>query len=69
MQSFTKNEIAWIITALEARAQDLSTLSKLESANNLERTLANLRAGQMTIAIEKLRRAVEAGNKRIEIKY
>lgn len=68
MQSFTKNEIAWMIDVLEVKAHQLTIMSQMASANDLERSLYNLRAEQMTVITDKLRRAIETGSKRIEIK-
>lgn len=69
MKSFTKVEIAWIVDTLEKSAEQSKKLSTLEAATEAERALYSLRAEQLTITAEKLREAVNAGNKRIEIKY
>ncbi len=69
MKLFTKTEIAWIVDTLEKRVEQLKTLSTMEATTGAESALYILRAEQLTVAAEKLREAVEAGNKRIEIKY
>lgn len=69
MKSFTKVEIAWIVDTLEKSAEQLKNLSTMEAATGAESALYTLRAEQLTVTAEKLREAVEAGNKRIEIKY
>ncbi len=69
MKSFTKTEIAWIVDTLEKRVEQLKTLSTMEATTGAGSALYILRAEQLTVAAEKLREAVEAGNKRIENKY
>lgn len=69
MQAFTKNEIKWIIDGLDAEMKQLKKLSLMEAATGLERHLYILRAEQLDVISGKLRAAIEAGDKRIEIKY
>ena len=69
MQSFTKNEITWMIDLLSEKIALADELKRSESASNAERALYNLRAEQMIVMREKLRKAVADGNKRIEVKY
>ena len=57
MQAFTKIEIKWIIDELEAEITGAA------------RSLYILRAEQLDVISGKLRTAIEAGDKRIEIKY
>lgn len=69
MQAFTKIEIKWIIDELEAEVKQLKALCLMEAATGLERSLYILRAEQLDVISGKLRAAIEAGDKRIEIKY
>lgn len=69
MQAFTKIEIKWIIDELEAEVKQLKALCLMEAATGLERSLYILRAEQLDVISGKLRTAIEAGDKRIEIKY
>lgn len=69
MQAFTKIEIKWIIDGLEAEVKQLKALCLMEAATGLERSLYILRAEQLDVISGKLRAAIEAGDKRIEIKY
>lgn len=67
MQSFTKNEIAWMLEAIKLTAEYYNTHSK--RCAGIEASLATLRSEQLAVISEKLGKALEAGNKRIEIKY
>lgn len=69
MQSFTKNEITWMIDLLSEKIALMDELKRSESDSNTERALYNLRAEQMIVMREKLRKVVDDGNKRIEVKY
>ena len=67
MQTFTKHEIAWIQEAAAKLAEFYAEHSR--SASGMEASFASLRSEQMTAIADKLGKALEAGNKRIEIKY
>lgn len=67
MQTFTKNEVAWMLEAIKLTTEYYKTYSK--RCAGMEASLAVLRAEQLTVISEKLDKALEAGNKRIEIKY
>jgi hypothetical protein len=67
MQAFTKIEIKWVIDELEAEMKQLKSLSAVETG--AARSLYLLRAEQLDVISGKLRAAIEAGDKRIEIKY
>lgn len=67
MQSFTKNEVAWTLDAIKLTAEYYNTHSRCTSG--MEASLAALRSEQLTAIADKLNRALDAGNKRIEIKY
>lgn len=62
MQSFTKAEIAWTVCAVEQMCKEYQ-------AHADSSALAALRAEQLVVIAEKLRRTIEAGNRRIEIRY
>ena len=67
MQSFTKNEIVWMQETATKLAEYYTEHSR--STSGMEASFAVLRAEQMTAIADKLGKALEAGNKRIEIKY
>lgn len=67
MQTFTKNEATWMLEAIKLTAEYYSTHSK--RCAGVEASLAVLRSEQLSVISEKLSKALEAGNKRIEIKY
>lgn len=69
MQSFTKNEMTWMIDLLSEKINLMDELKRSESTSGVERALCNLRAEQMIVMRDKLRKAVDDGNKRIEVKY
>ena len=69
MQSFTKNEITWMIDLLSEKTALMDELKRSKSVSSIERALYNLRAEQMIVMIDKLRKVVDDGNKRIEVKY
>lgn len=67
MQSFSKNEIAWAVEALNLTATYYQTHSR--RCAGIEAGLATLRSEQLTSIFERLQKALDDGNKRIEIKY
>lgn len=67
MQTFTKNEITWMLEAAKLTAEYYNTHSK--RCSDLESSLAVLRAEQLTLIAEKLDKALKDGNKRLAIKY
>lgn len=67
MQSFAKNEIIWILEAVNMTAAYYDTLSHRTSG--AEAQLAALRSGQLTGIAERLNKVLETGSKRIEIQY
>lgn len=69
MQTFTKNEITWLIDLLEEKAALIAELKRSGSSNGVERSLYSLRAEQVAVMIDKLRKVIDNGNKRIEVKY
>ena len=56
-----------MLEAIKLTAEYYNTHSRRTSG--MEASLAVLRAEQLTVIADKLGRALEAGNKRIEIKY
>lgn len=67
MQSFTKNEIDWMLEALKLTGEYYNTHSK--RCAGMEASLAVLRAEQLASISDRLQKAVDDGNKRMEIKY
>ena len=67
MQSFTKNEAAWMLDAIKLTAEYYNTHSRRTSG--MEASLAALRSEQLMAIADKLGRALDDGNKRIDIKY
>lgn len=67
MQTFTKNEITWMKEAINLTAEYYNTKSK--RCSGIEASLAVLRAEQLAVISEKLSKTLEAGNKRIAVKY
>lgn len=67
MQSFTKNEITWMLKAVKLTEARYITHSQL--CNGIEKSLTVLRAEQLDVIAGKLDKALESRNKRIAIKY
>lgn len=67
MQVFTKTEIKCVIEELGSEMKRLKALSAM--GTGVVRSLYILRAEQLDVISGKLREAIEAGDKRIEIKY
>lgn len=67
MQTFTKNEVTWMLEAIKLTAEYYNTHSK--RCAGLEASLAVLRSEQLAAISEKLDKTLEAGNKRIAIRY
>ena len=68
MQSFTVSELSWMSTELEKQADRMEHISKMVAATKAERELYHLRAEQFSSMAQKLRSAVENGDRRIEIR-
>ncbi len=66
MQSFTKNEAGWVLEAIKLTAEYYNTHSRRTSG--IEAKLAVLRSEQLEDIADRLGRALEAGDKRVEIK-
>ena len=66
MQTLTKNEISWIISAVTEHAEAMQKMSETDQAFS---GVFGIRAVGLTILADKLRKALEDGNKRIDIKY
>lgn len=67
MQTFTKNEITWMLEAIKLTAEYYTIHSK--RCAGLEASLAALRSEQLTFIYEKLNKALGVESKRIAIKY
>lgn len=68
MQSLTKNEIGWMADLLEDKARSYRQTIDEADTNGFS-ALYRLKAEQFDGIAAKLRAAVDAGNKRIGIKY
>ena len=67
MQEFTRTEIGWIAEAVKLTREYYEQVST-RSTDGAERSLAHLRAEQLERCGEKLRWAIEGGDKRIAVK-
>ena len=67
MQHFTKHEITWAMEALRLTAEYHHTHSR--RCGGAESALSALRAEQLESIADRLQAAIEAENKRLEIKY
>lgn len=67
MQTFTKNEITWMLEAIKLTAEYYNTHSK--RCAGMEASLMVLQSEQLTVISEKLDKVLEDSNKRIAIKY
>lgn len=68
MQSLTKNEIGWMVDLLEDKVRSYRQAIDEADTNGFA-ALYCLKAEQFDGVAAKLRAAVDAGNKRIGIKY
>ena len=68
MQNLTKIEIGWMVDLLESEAELFRHTIDGTDENGFA-ALYRLKAEQYDSIAAKLRTAVDAGNKRIEIKY
>ena len=68
MEHFSKTEIAWIISELEAKAHMLRYTAESNDGSVIP-GLSILRAEQYESIVRRLRTALEKDNKRIEITY
>lgn len=71
MEHITKIEAAWIADALaeKSRACERAANMKLADSTKLDKGMYKLRAEQYAGLAERLRKAVENGDKRIAIDY
>lgn len=67
MQTFTKNEITWMLEAVKLTEARYITHSQL--CNGAEKSLVVLRAEQLDVIAGKIDKALESRNKHIAIKY
>ncbi len=70
MEHFSKAEIAWIISEMEAQSERLKIVAKLENDGcGIVPGLAKLRSEQYESIVSRLQSALEKDDKRIEITY
>ena len=68
MQSFTAAEITLLSKEMKELAELRECQSKLVAATNAERELYHLRAEQFASIADRLAKAIENGDRRIEIR-
>ena len=68
MQSFTKEEIAWIAKEMADLSGKLETAGAVTDTSQIVRGLYQLRAEQYKSIAERLTKAIEEGNRRIKIR-
>lgn len=66
MEHLSKAELQWLAEAVKMTGQYYDNNSR-RASNQVERGLSHLRYGQLTIIGEKLKNALEHGDKRIAI--
>lgn len=67
MQEFTRTEIGWITEAVKLTREYYAQVCR-RSTDSAEQAFANLRAEQLERCEDKLRRALDGGDKRMAIK-
>ena len=68
VQSFTTVELAWLSKEMKELAGQRERMSQMTAATNVERELYHLRAEQFSSIADRLAKAVENGDRRIEIR-
>ena len=68
MQSFTTVELAWLSKEMKKLASQHENISQMAAATNAERALYHLRAEQLSSIADRLAKAIENGDRRIEIR-
>lgn len=69
MQTFTKNELTWVIGELDKLACQYRQEMNNPEITKIEAGLLQLRSEQLAGISDRLSAAVKNGDKRIEIKY
>ena len=69
MQTFTKNELTWVVGELDKLACQYRQEMNNPEITKIEAGLLKLRSEQLAGISDRLSAAVKNGDKRIEIKY
>lgn len=69
MQTFTKNELVWIIGELDKKAAEYRNDAEKEEARGLASGIMKLRSEQLASISDRLQKVIDEGCKRIAIKY
>lgn len=69
MQTFTKNELTWVVGELDKLACQYRQEINNPEITKIEAGLLQLRSEQLAGISDRLSAAVKNGDKRIEIKY
>lgn len=68
MQSFSRAEIMWMSEEMKSLSEQREYMSQMVAATKVERELYHLRAEQFSSIADRLAKAVENGDRRIEIR-
>ena len=68
MQFFTTVELAWLFKEMKELAEQREHMSQMTMATAAERELYRLRAEQFSSIADRLAKAIENGDRRIEIR-
>ena len=68
MQSFSRAEIMWMSEEMKILSEQREYMSQMVAATKVERELYHLRAEQFSSIADRLAKAVENGDRRIEIR-
>lgn len=68
VQSFTIAELGWLSKEMKKLAEQREYMSQMAAATNAERELYRLRAEQFSSIADRLAKAIENGDRRIEIR-
>ena len=68
MQSFSRAEIMWMSEEMKILSEQREYMSQMVAATKVERELYHLRAEQFASIADRLAKAVENGDRRIEIR-
>lgn len=68
MQSFSRAEIMWMSEEMKSLSEQREYMSQMVAATKVERELYHLRAEQFASIADRLAKAVENGDRRIEIR-
>ena len=68
MQSFSRAEIMWMSEEMKSLSEQREYMSQMAAATNVERAFFCLRAEQFASIADRLAKAVENDDRRIEIR-